>query len=60
MFDLKAALWVKVLRPNMHWLGRSPESLSLSESPRLYEAADMDVAQTLLGSSCTMRRFLRT
>ena len=24
MFDLKAALWAKVLRPNMHWLGRSP------------------------------------
>lgn len=42
MFDLKAALWVKVLKPDVHWLGMS-SIRSLSESPRVYEAANMGV-----------------
>lgn len=31
-FDLRAALWVKALKPDVHWFGRS-SSRSLSESP---------------------------
>lgn len=34
-FDLKAALWVKILKPDVHWFGES--SASLSESPGTYE-----------------------